>query len=325
MLVLAGNDVDRLLPMSECIDVMAEVLAGLTGGDLEQPLRTIIRPPGSAGFLALMPVYRARPEQAYGLKTICVFPDNPTRGLDPHQGSVSLFDGETGQLRALMDASRITAIRTAAVSGLATRLLAREDARTLAIIGSGVQARAHLEAMAAVRPLERASVWSPSRERLEAFVDEADPRYDFPVEATATAEAAVRGADIVVTATAASEPVLRRDWLARGAHVNAVGALTPARELDSDTVADAALYVDRRESAENEAGDYLIPLREGSIQPGHIRAELGEVVTGAKAGRSSQDELTVFKSLGLAVEDLAAAEYLYERARATGAGTWVEL
>lgn len=321
ILILARDDIEQLLTMEVCIELMERALVDLARGDLHQPLRMVVRPPEAAGLMVAMPTHRARPEPAYGLKMICVSPGNPARGLDSHQGFVSLFDGETGELRAVMDASPITAIRTAAVSGVATRALAREDASRLAIIGSGVQARTHVEAMAAVRRLERVTVWSPTRVHAEAFAAEVAERYPFPVEAAAGGEDAVGGADIVVTATSAREPVLRREWLESGCHVNAVGASLPDhRELDSATIAAAALYVDRRESAENEAGDYLIPLREGALGPDHIRGELGEVLTGARPGRSSRDELTVFKSLGLAVEDLAAAEYLFTRARETGAG-----
>jgi ornithine cyclodeaminase/alanine dehydrogenase-like protein (mu-crystallin family) len=324
VLVLGEADVARLLPMEECVEVMAEALAALERGDMEQPLRFVVRPAEAAGLMGLMPAYRARPEAAYGLKAVCVFPGNPARGLDAHQGAVLLFDGETGGLRAALNASAITAIRTAAVSAVATRLLAREDARELAILGAGVQARAHLRAMAVVRPFERARVWSRTAEHARALAAEAGA--PFPVEAAASAEDAVRDADVVCTTTSSPEPVLRRAWLRAGAHVNAVGSSIPTtRELDTETVAAAALFVDRRESTVNEAGDFLFPQREGAIGPGHIRAELGELLVGAPAGRTSPDELTVFKSLGVAVEDLAAAEHLYRRARETGAGTEVDL
>jgi ornithine cyclodeaminase len=323
VLVLGEAEVTRLLPMEECVEVMAEALAALQRGDMEQPLRFVVRPAGAAGLMGLMPAYRARPEAAYGLKAVCVFPGNPARGLDAHQGAVLLFDGETGELRAALNASAVTAIRTAAVSAVATRLLAREDARELAVLGAGVQARSHLEAMAFARPFERARVWSRTPAQAETL---AGGGFAFPVEAVASAEEAVRGADVVCTTTSAPEPVLAHAWLARGAHVNAVGSSIPTtRELDTATMAAASLFVDRRESTLAEAGDFLFPQREGAIAPGHIRAELGELLTGEGAGRSSPEELTVFKSLGLAVEDLAAAEHVYRRARETGAGTEVDL
>jgi ornithine cyclodeaminase/alanine dehydrogenase-like protein (mu-crystallin family) len=322
LLVVGHDDVKRLLPMQECIELMASVLADLARGNVWQPLRFVVRPPEEPSLMGLMPAHRSGPGASYGLKVVCIFPSNAARGIDLHQGGVLLFDGETGELRALVDASAVTATRTAAVSGVATRMLAREDARELAILGSGVQARSHLDAMAAVRPFERCRVWSRTPEHAAALAAEA--RVPFPLDVVESAEDAVRGADVVVTATSAPEPIVRRDWLGPGAHVNAVGSSIPtARELDADTVAAAALFADARESMVNEGGDYLFAVREAGVGPEHIRAELGEVLIGSGDGRRSDDELTVFKSLGLAAEDLAAAEHVYTRAAAEGAGTTV--
>jgi ornithine cyclodeaminase/alanine dehydrogenase-like protein (mu-crystallin family) len=318
LLVLTHDDVRRLLPMDDCIELMDAALSDLARGHVWQPLRFVVRPPEQAGLLGLMPAHRSEPGPAYGLKAVCVFPENPARGLDAHQGGVLLFDGETGQLRALLDGSAVTAVRTAAVSAVATRTLAREDAKELAILGAGVQARSHLEALPQVRAFERVRIWSRTAEHAEAFAREAGT--PFPVEAVASVEAAVRGADVVVTATAAREPVLELGWLAPGAHVNAVGSsISTTRELDTATMASAALFCDARESLVNESGDYLL----AGIGPERIRAELGEVLIGTAKGRQTPEELTVFKSLGLAVEDLAAAEHVYEAARAQGAGTMV--
>jgi ornithine cyclodeaminase/alanine dehydrogenase-like protein (mu-crystallin family) len=322
LLVLAHEDVKRLLPMDECIELMAEALADLARGRSWQPLRFVVRPPEEQSLMGLMPAHRSSPKGAYGLKSVCIFPGNPARRLDAHQGGVMLFDGETGELRALIDASAVTSIRTAAVSAVATRALARADSRVLAILGSGVQARAHLRAMAEVQWFDEARVWSRTAEHAQAFAAEAQA--PFPVEAADSAEAAVRGADVVVTVTSASEPIIELGWLGPGAHVNAVGSSIPtARELDSATIAAAALFVDRRESTVNESGEYLRAVEEQEIGPSHIRAELGEVLVGSHQGRRSEDELTVFVSLGLAVEDLAAAEYLDRRARSEGAGSVV--
>ena len=321
VLVLTHEQVESLMPMNDCLDVMAEALAGLTRGESFQPLRPVVRPPGAKGFMGLMPAWSQA--QGYGLKVVCIFPDNPARGLDAHQGAVLLFDAATGETRALMNASAITAIRTAAVSGVATRLLAREDSTELAILGAGVQARSHLQAMACAGRFERARIWSRTRANAERVAAESEA--SFPVEVADSVEEAVRDADVVCTTTSATEPVVRLEWLKQGAHVNAVGASVPtSRELDSETMAAASLFVDRRESAEHEAGEYVIPMREGAIREGHIRAELGEVIAGTAPGRTSERELTVFKSLGLAVEDLAAATYLYERAQATGVCTLVD-
>ncbi len=319
ILVLRQSDVESLLDMEGCIEAMAGVLEALARGELFQPLRMLAFPPGEKSGMGLMPAHRSGDSAAYALKTICLFPDNPTRGLDAHQGTVTLFSGETGQVRALMNASAITAIRTAAVSAVATRVLAREDASELAIIGSGVQGRSHLEAMRAVKPWGRIRIASRTHAHAQALAEESG------AEAVASVEEAVENADVVVTATSSSEPVLRHEWLKPGVHVNAVGSsIKKARELDTATIVASSLFVDRRESTVNEAGDYLMPLQEGAIGPDHIRAEIGEILIGKHPGRTAPDELTVFKSLGLAVEDLAAAEYVVRRAEETGTGTTVE-
>jgi ornithine cyclodeaminase len=314
-LVLSEAQVEELLTMPECIELMDETLTALARGELYQPLRSVVRPPGAEGFMGLMPGHRGGENPAFGLKVVCIFPGNPARGLDAHQGAVMLFDGETGEVRAIVNASAITAIRTAAVSAVATRALAREGASTLAILGAGVQARSHLAAMRALQQWERIVAWSRTPEHAAAL----------GVEVAATAEDALRDADVVCTTTTSREPIVRRDWLKAGAHVNAVGSSIPTtRELDTATVAAAGLFVDRRESTLNESGDYLFAANEGAIGPEHIRAELGEVLAGTAEGRRSDDELTVFKSLGLAVEDLACAEFLLHRARDAGVGTEVD-
>jgi len=325
ILVLTQSEVETLLPVRECIPVMVEAMTDLARGNVFQPLRMIVRPPGSSDAMGLMPSHRAGERAAYGLKAVCLFPGNPARGLDSHQGSVMLFSGETGELQALMNASAITAIRTAAMSGVATRVLAREDAEDLAIIGTGVQARAHIEAMACVRPIKRARVASRKFEHAKRFAEEFAPGYSFPIEPVSSVEAAVRGAQIVVTATTAAEPIVKREWLSPGTHLNVVGSSIPtAREVDSATMAASSLFVDRRESTINEGGDYLFALREGAIGKNHIKAEIGEILIGEKAGRTSDDEITLFKSLGLAIEDLASAEYLYRKAQNTKAGSWLD-
>ena len=325
ILVLTHSEVEQLLPMRECIDVMSEALASLARGEVHQPLRMVVRPPDAAGVIAMMPAYKSGDVPLFGLKAICVFPGNAAHGKDAHQGGVLLFSGETGELLAIINASAITAIRTAAVSGLATRLLAREDASELAIIGAGVQARAHLAAMACVRPIKRARIASRRFENAQEFADEVQREYAFTVEAVTSVQSAINEADLIVTATTSPNPVLECDWIAPGAHINAVGTYSPsAREIDTATMVASSLFVDRRESALNEAGDYLLAARDGAIGPDHIRAEIGEVLIGNSAGRTSRDEITLFKSLGLATEDLAAAEYVYRKAQQSRAGTWVE-
>lgn len=326
VLVLSQREVRRLLPVAECVDVMEGALLALARGDALLPLRQIVDlPGGDPRSLAVMPGYLGDVDAA-GLKAITIFPRNEGTELDAHQGAVLLFDGERGSLVAVADATEVTAIRTAAVSGVATRALAREDASDLAILGSGTQARTHLEAMVAVRPVQRVRVWSRTPERARAFAERESARHGLVVEAVARAGEAVRGADLVCTTTSAREPVLRGAWLAPGSHVNAVGFAGPGgRELDTEAVARSRLFVDRRESALSESGDVLIPLREGAIGEDHIVGEIGEVLTGKVGGRRSPDEVTVFESLGLAVEDVAAVHHLYRQAGASGGGTRVEL
>ena len=321
ILIVSGRDVHELLGYDECTEVLRAALAARARGEVYQPLRTMIEPEEPAGLMALMPAYWPGTDPAYGLKAICIFPGNPAIGLDAHQGVVLLSSTQTGEPLAILNASAITEIRTAAVSAVATGLLARPDATELAIIGTGVQARAHLLAISGSRPLTGVRVAGRDHAKAIRFAGLMQASAGVPVIACASARDAVSEAGIIVTATSAAEPVLRRDWLAAGAHINAVGACLPhTRELDGATMADAALFADSRESVRGEAGDYLLALAEGAIGPGHVRAEIGELLTGEAAGRSSDQEITVFESLGLAVEDLAAAAYVYGKASRLGAG-----
>jgi ornithine cyclodeaminase len=330
-LLVSHRDVAGLLPMRECIEAMADAFRALAIGDARLPLRQVISLPNSRNLLALMPGQLGvnphdRTRSAVGAKVITVFPGNETTPLDSHLGVVLLFEAEMGRLLAIIDASSVTAIRTAAVSGVATKLLSNPDAGDLAILGAGVQAMTHLEAMRDVRDLRRVRVWSRTRERSTRFAEKARQRFGLAMEVVDAAESCVRGADIICTVTASREPVLRGSWIADGAHINAVGASLPsARELDTTAVARSHLFVDRRESALAEAGDILIPLAEGAFNADHIRGDLGEVLMGAVAGRESRSDVTLFKSLGLAIEDLAAARLIYEKGVALGTGVWVSL
>ena len=317
-LIINDEQVRRLLPMDECIEAMERALTTLAADDAVQPLRAAMWQPDRAGLLGVMPGYLGEP-RALGIKVVTIFPGNHGTDLDAHQGVVLLFDTTNGRLLAVMDATEITGIRTAAVSAVATRLLARPDAADLAILGSGTQAQSHLEAMLLVRPITRVRVWSRNHDRARRFADGAAIRLQRDIEPMIGAFEAVRGADIICTTTAATEPVLKGDWIAPGAHVNAVGACLPrARELDTQAVSQARLFVDRRESALNEAGDFLIPRSQDAINDNHILGELGEVLTGLTPGRIAPDDRTLFKSLGLAVEDLAAAHHIYDKARQDG-------
>lgn len=330
-LLVSHREVAGLLPMPECIDAMADAFRALAIGDAVLPLRQVVSLPNSRNLFALMPGQlgvnsRERARSVVGAKVITVFPGNDATPLDSHLGVVLLFEAEMGRLLAIIDASSVTAIRTAAVSGVATKLLSNPDAGDLAILGAGVQAMTHLEAMRDVRTVRRVRVWSRTAQRGARFSEKARKRFGVAVEVAESAEACVRGADIICTVTASREPVLRGNWIADGAHINAVGSALPvARELDTTAVARSHLYVDRRESALSEAGDILIPMAEGAFNADHIRGDLGEVLMGAVAGRESRGDVTLFKSLGLAVEDLAAARHIYEKGVALGTGVWVSL
>jgi ornithine cyclodeaminase len=325
LLILDSQQIARLLPMAECIELMSGALASLARGEVFQPLRTIVRPPDARGLLGLMPAYRRGEHGAFGLKAICVFPGNPGIGKDAHQGMVILFSQETGEPLALMNASEITAIRTAAVSAVATRLLAREDAGELGIIGAGVQARTHLVALACVREIRRARVACRNRDHAEQLVREMQKKVSFPMEAVGSNEDAVRDADLVVLATSSQQPVIERNWISTGTHINAIGTHSrQSREIDTATMAAARIFTDRRESLLNEAGDYVLAAQEGAVTPESVVAEIGELVIGTKQGRTSPSEITLFKSLGLAIEDVVSAEYVFRKATAENIGTWVD-
>jgi len=320
LLVLNEHDVRELLDMESCIEAMTEVLASLARGELYQPLRSVARPPGSSTLLGLMPSYRGGVAPAYALKEIVVAPMNPARGLDTHMGAVLLHDGDTGELVAIMNASPITEIRTAAVSAVATRALAHPDAQRVAILGAGAQARGHVHAMRAVLGDPEIRIWARNQEAAERLAGEVG------ATVSPSVDAALFGAEVVCTTTAAAEPIVEKRWLASGTHVNAVGSCFPTtRELDTETVAHASFFTDRRESCLSEAGDFILAAAEGAVGPEHIRAELGEVLAGMHPGREHEDELTVFESLGIAVEDLASAELVAGRARERGIGVEVEL
>lgn len=321
--------------MDRAVELVATALRSLAEGRGQNPLRWPMHLEGGRGLLGMMPGALNEPAaqdleaealEALGLKVVAIFPANHGTNLDAHQGFVALFDPNTGVPRAVIDGSELTARRTAAVSALATRELSNPDAGDLALIGTGVQARAHLEALASVRPLRRVRAHSPREERRDAFTVWARERHAIEVEPCSTVESCVADADLVCTVTTASEPILHGDWLTQGTHVNAVGACIPnARELAGSVLARSAIYTDARESLEKESGDWLLALAEGAVEPDHLRGELGEVLTGHCPGRRNRDEITVFESLGLAVEDLAVAHDLMQRARADGIGTEVPL
>jgi alanine dehydrogenase len=292
-MILDEDAVRGLLRMEELIPAIARGLADLSGGKVVQPMRVMMPIVDHGGFLGVMPAYSG----ALGAKLVTFYPNN--QGIPSHHATILLFRPETGEPLCVMDGRLITEMRTAAMSAVATRLLARTDASVLGILGSGVQARGHLEALRLVRTFREVRAWSPRNAR--AFAER------FGIQAAASAEEAVRGADVIVVATTSETPVLRGDWLSPGAHVNAVGAPRPTwRELDDDVLQRSRLYVDQREAATRESGDV--------IAAGTVYAEIGEVVAGTKEGRRSADEITLFKSVGIALADVVSADLVYRRA-----------
>ena len=325
MVLLSQDDVIRLLPLAECVEVIDEALRAVASGDVVLPVRAILWLPDRHGLLGVMPGYLGA-GNVLGVKAITVMPGNHGTPLDSHQGVVLLFEAERGRLLSILDATAITTIRTAAASAVATRALAREDAGDLAVLGTGVQATAHVAAMRAVRPVRRVRVWSRNPANARAFAERESARHGMVVEPAPSARDAVRGADLICTVTSASEPILDGAWIAPGAHVNAVGACVPrARELDSEAVRRARVYVDHRPAALSEAGDLLIPIQEGVIAETHVVGEIGGVLVGAVPGRRTPDEITLFKSLGIAIEDLAAGARAYANALAAGGGTIIAM
>ena len=292
-LVLDEAAVRRLLRMEDLIPAMARALADLSAGRVVQPVRVILPITDHQGFFGVMPAYAG----ALGAKLVSSYPNN--QGIPTHHALIVLFRPETGEPIAIMDGRLITEMRTAAASAVATHLLARPDASVLAIIGSGVQARSHLEALRLVRSFGEVRVWSPRNAR--AFAEQ------FGVQAMGSAEEAVRGAHVVVAATSSTTPVLMGEWLSPGTHVNAVGATRPEwRELDDAALARARVFVDSKEAAMRESGDI--------IAAGQGFAEIGEVIAGARPGRTTADEVTLFKSVGVAVEDVVSADLVYRAA-----------
>ena len=319
-LILSETDVRIVLSMDDLIPAMRAALIQFSTGHVMQPLRTVVEVGPQKAFFGVMPAHIPDPP-ALGAKLVTVYASNIHAGLPSHLASIVLLDPATGELLALMDGRYITEARTAAVSAVATDLLARENASSLAILGSGVQARSHLDAIRRVRTLAEVRVWSPNADRCADFVREMRPRTRLPIVAAESAREAVLGADIIVLVTASKEPVVESDWIGDGTHVCAVGACRPTqRETTTAVMRRARLFVDSRAGALAEAGDIVLPIAEGAFGPDHIVGELGELAAGRLRGRTSPSEVTMFKSLGMAVEDVAAAHLAYAKASERGLG-----
>jgi ornithine cyclodeaminase/alanine dehydrogenase-like protein (mu-crystallin family) len=322
--VVRGTEVRQLLPMPECIELMHRTMIAVSERRVVLPLRSVMVMPGELGMLGNMPGYLAEPE-CFGVKLVSLIPRNKPPQYSSHLGLVLLFEPEHGCPVAFVDAAAITAIRTAAASGLATRLLARPDAGDLALLGAGEQAQSHLESMLAVRRLRRIRVWARDAGKAAAFARVEGARHGITIETSATVPQAVAGADIICTLTKAREPILLGDWLAPGAHLNVVGSsIASTAEIDTPAVMRSRFFVDYRDSTVNEGGEYLRALKALAITPEHILGEIGEVANGSKIGRRSPAEVTLYKSLGIAPQDLASAHYVLEKARAAGVGQVIE-
>jgi ornithine cyclodeaminase/alanine dehydrogenase len=325
-LLLSRADVASVLTMEDCLAAVEKAFATLARGGVDMPQRAAIPVKEHGGLFLGMPAYIGGDDEALGLKVVTVYPKNPQKGLPTIFGTLLLCDPATGKAVAIMDAGYLTAVRTGAASGVATKYLARNDASVCTIFGAGGQARQQLEAVHRVRPLSHISVIDPVAATRDAFVAAVAEGLGVETVAAGNVEAAVRAADIVITASSSQQPVFDGDWLKPGAHVNNIGSHSPgARELDTKTVIRSKFVADLKEANLAEAGDILIPIAEGAVTEGHIFASLGEIVIGQKPGRENDEEITVFKSCGLAIQDVATAKAVFAAAKVAGVGVEVEL
>ncbi len=319
--LLTEKDVRDVLTMDDLIAAMEIALDRYSSGSVRQPLRSVVDVASRHAFFGVMPAFIDGSTPALGTKLVSVYHSNLAQGLPSHLATIVLFDPDTGALRALVDGRYITEARTAAASAASTKHLAREDARVLAVFGSGVQARSHIDALCRVRPIKEVRIWGREEAHVDRLIDELGSRVGARLTRAAGAREAARDADVIALVTASPEPVLLRDWVKDGTHICAVGACRPnQREMDTALVKDARVFVDSRAGALAEAGDIVIPIKESAIDESHIVAEIGDVFGGRVAGRQGAAEITLFKSLGMAVEDVAAAHLAFERASERGLG-----
>eukprot|EP01095_Lingulamoeba_sp_RSL-Kostka_P001191 TRINITY_DN11695_c0_g1_i1.p1 TRINITY_DN11695_c0_g1~~TRINITY_DN11695_c0_g1_i1.p1 ORF type:complete len:328 (+),score=100.26 TRINITY_DN11695_c0_g1_i1:292-1275(+) len=310
--------VKQYLTMDGCIESIRTVLKDFSNNETLNPLRNLLWMPSKEGLLISMPGY-LKNEKVLGMKIITVFFDNAKSGYDIHQGFILLFDGVYGFPKAIIDATEVTGIRTAAASAVATDLLARKDATSLAIIGTGHQAVTHIEAMKCVRNITSINICSRKFEKAQTFAHKYSEIFETEINPCETVQECVENCDIICGVSSARDPIVKGEWIKVGCHINAVGACTPVtREFDSESVIKSKLYTDSKTSITNEAGEYIIPLNEGSIQEDHLLGEIGDVLNGIVEGRTNDEEITFFKSLGIAVEDLASAEYVFHKCEEDG-------
>lgn len=325
MLVLSEKEVTSLIDVEELIAALEQAHIQYSTGKAVAPVRLIVPLPQIRGRITSMPGY-LNADKALGMKIVTYFQDNPQQNLPAILGTVMLFSAETGKIIAVMDGSSITAIRTACASAMATKALANAEAPVLGILGAGVQARAHIRALCRVRNIGKIKLYSPSGKSAAAVKRDLESEVGAAVEIARSAEEAVRDSDLIVTATTSNMPVLSREWLKPGAHINAVGSHRPdQREIDGPTVALAKVVVDSRDAIMAECGDILLAIKEGSIPESHIHAEIGNVLAGTKPARTGRSEITLYKSVGIAIQDVATANLVYHKALEQKVGTDVDV
>lgn len=327
VLVLSRQDIETVLTMKDTIDIVEEGFRQLNMGNVIMPQRPVVPVEEHQGIFLVMSAYASGKMSIFSNKIVTVYPNNPRKHQLPTTlASISLHDVETGALISFMDGAFITAMRTGAVSGVATKYLARQDSETIGILGTGVQARTQLEAICEVLQIQNAKAYGLDKDQTEHFCKDMEKKLRIGIEPCKKNEDVVKGSDVIVLATSSKNPVLNGNWLKKGTHINAIGSHTPTtRELDDLTVQRSKIVVDLREAALSEAGDLLIPIEKGILPADPIYAELGELVTGTKKGRTNEEEITLFKSVGLAVQDAAAAFKAYNLAKERGLGKTVSI
>ncbi|MCH8906907.1 MAG: ornithine cyclodeaminase family protein [Candidatus Heimdallarchaeota archaeon] len=324
VLIINEEEVKANLQMKDCIRLLEEAHRLLANDQAHQPLRLAMFPPMVNGILATMPAYIGGDNPIMGLKVVTVFPDNHKKGIESHQASILLQEADTGRTKAIIDGTEITAQRTAAASAIATKYLARKEASKLVLVGTGVQAHTHLRAISEVRHIKEVHIWNRTLSKAEKFAETYKDRFSITVH-NELADA-VRSADIICTLTHAKEPIIKAKWVQPGTHINAVGSSTAnTRELETELVVKASIFTDVEESALNEAGDIIIPIQEGKLQEMPIHANLGELINGTHQGRSSDNEITLYKSLGVGIQDIVTANFLANIAQERGFGTTIQM
>ena len=325
MLLLSESQVQSLIDIDELISTLEKAHIQYSSGNAVMPLRLVVPLPRIQGRITSMPGF-LNEDKSLGMKVVTYFQENPRQNLPAILGTIMLFSAETGKMIAVMDGSYITAIRTASASAMATKPLANAETPVMGILGAGVQARAHIQALTRVRRIERIKIYSPSGTSAAAIKKDMEAATRIAIDVARNAEDAVRDSDLLVAGSTAREPIINCEWLKNGAHINAVGSHRPDdREIDGATVARSKVVVDSREAIMAECGDILLAIKEKSISENHIHGEIGEVLAGVKAGRSSRDEITLYKSVGIAIQDVATANLVYHKALERGVGTTVEI